>query len=64
MSELKQTALATSITFILLLLNIVALFMFIEIQAQLFILGGLLGIIFICMLVKLVAEFIENRLDL
>ena len=64
MSELKQTATATSIVFILLLLNIVALFMFIEIQAQLFILGGLLGVIFICLLVKLVAEVIKNRLDL
>lgn len=64
MSELKQTALATTITFILLLLNIVALFMFIEIQAQLYILAGFIGIIFICLLVKLVAEFIENRLDL
>ena len=64
MSELKQTATATVITFILLLLNIVAMYILIEIQAQLFILCGLIGVIFICLLVKLIAEFIENRLDL
>ena len=64
MSELKQTAIATTITFILLLLNIVAMYILIEIQAQLFILCGLIGIIFICLLIKLVAEVIENRLDL
>ena len=64
MSELKQTALATTITFILLLLNIVAMYILIEIQAQLFILCGLIGVIFICLLVKLVAEVIKNRLDL
>ncbi len=64
MSELKQTALATAITFILLLLNIVAMFILIEIQAQLFILCGLIGIVFICLLIKLVAEVIKNRLDL
>ena len=64
MSELKQTAIATTITFILLLLNIVAMYILIEIQAQLFILCGLIGVIFICLLVKLVAEVIKNRLDL
>ena len=64
MSELKQTALSTTITFILLLLNIVAMYILIEIQAQLFILCGLIGVIFICLLVKLVAEVIKNRLDL
>lgn len=64
MSELKQTATATTITFILLLLNIVAMYILIEIQAQLFILCGLICVIFICLLVKLVAEVIKNRLDL
>lgn len=64
MSELKQTATATVITFILLLLNIVAMYILIEIQAQLFILCGLIGIVFICLLIKLVAEVIKNRLDL
>lgn len=64
MTELKQTAIATVITFILLLLNIVAMYILIEIQAQLFILCGLIGIVFICLLIKLIAEVIENRLDL
>ena len=64
MSELKQTALATVITFILLLLNIVAMYILTEIQAQLFILCGLIGIVFICLLIKLLAEVIKNRLDL
>ena len=64
MSELKQTALATTITFILLLLNIVAMYILIEIQAQLYILAGLIGIVFICLLIKLIAEVIKNRLDL
>lgn len=64
MSELKQTALAFSIVVILTLLDVVAMNIFIKIQAELFILCLFLLIFDIGLFIKLVVEVIQNRLDL
>ena len=64
MTELKQTAIAFTVLVIITLLDIVAMNIFIKFQAELFILCLFLLIFDVGLFIKLVVEFIQNRLDL
>lgn len=62
MTEFKLTKRVFIILLIITVINGLAMYHFTNIQAELFLTFGLLFIILMCVLVKLLAQCIENRL--